>query len=321
MAPRSLSRGAGAGIASSRAVLLLQTTGLFTAPLTLLELYFAAREEKPIICLRLKGSSYDFEENDFYLQSLESNLYRDAPANAKLLAAWLDMHLITFKHVATTLSHYIPAIVTLPVAFSVDSSANQVAATLSDVSRLLAQADMKRMPSVTDALRYVAVAGVTGLRSSATQVVTTLSDIVSFGVSAPIQIARMVTDGRAPITPVVTHKPISKRRAAAAIGARWRAQVARREFQRMRWACVLIGTMYRGHSARLYVKDLRLTRDALVLIYFHVHRWIRRRRAAKGLLPRDAPSIQLRSAKMMERSLSRRRLSLDSLKRANSAAL
>ena len=97
-------------------MLLLQTAHAYTAPLTLLELYFAAREEKPVICLRLVGAEYDFGKVGSYLQCLESNLYRDHPTNASLLASWLDEHLISFQHLAKTLADYIPAIITLPVS-------------------------------------------------------------------------------------------------------------------------------------------------------------------------------------------------------------
>jgi len=50
------------GVAASRAVLLLQTHSAYTDALTLLELYWAIRQKKTIICLRLQDSLYDFSE-------------------------------------------------------------------------------------------------------------------------------------------------------------------------------------------------------------------------------------------------------------------
>ena len=50
------------GVAESRAVLLLQTPSAYTDALTLLELYWAIRQKKTIICLRLQDSPYDFSE-------------------------------------------------------------------------------------------------------------------------------------------------------------------------------------------------------------------------------------------------------------------
>ena len=50
------------GVAASRAVLLLQTHSAYTDALTLLELYWAIRQKKTIICLRLQDSPYDFSE-------------------------------------------------------------------------------------------------------------------------------------------------------------------------------------------------------------------------------------------------------------------
>ena len=50
------------GVAESRAVLLLQTHSAYTDALTLLELYWAIRQKKTIICLRLQGQPYDFGE-------------------------------------------------------------------------------------------------------------------------------------------------------------------------------------------------------------------------------------------------------------------
>ena len=69
------------GVAGAQAVLLLQTSSVYTdavramprtqtaalcswailaRQLTLLELYWAVRQEKPIICLRIQDSDYDF---------------------------------------------------------------------------------------------------------------------------------------------------------------------------------------------------------------------------------------------------------------------
>ena len=73
------------GVANSDGVLLLQTRSAFSNALTLLQLYWAWRQQKPIICLRLKESPYDFAEMHRFLDHLETNLARLARL-ARLMA-------------------------------------------------------------------------------------------------------------------------------------------------------------------------------------------------------------------------------------------
>ena len=78
-------------------------------------MYWAIRRELPIV-LRLEGGSYDFERAKPFLQDLENNLYAHSPIDASVVAAWLDAHMISFSHVATTLAEAIPSILTLSLS-------------------------------------------------------------------------------------------------------------------------------------------------------------------------------------------------------------
>ena len=118
------------GVAESRAVLLLQTQSAYTDALTLLELYWAIRQKKTIICLRLQDSPYDFSLAERGLQNLETNLWR----TAELVSAWLEENMISFQHMANSLAVHIPAVLTLPVAFSPEASENSIIATLEDIA-------------------------------------------------------------------------------------------------------------------------------------------------------------------------------------------
>lgn len=136
------------GIADAQGLVLLQTARCYTNPVTLLELYWAARQQKPTICLRLEGQPYDFEGVRPFLTSLEANLFKASPTNAELLAAWLDEHMISFARMAHTLANYVPVIITLPVPFSPHATENQVAATLLDIAdRLRSEAVKKTTPA------------------------------------------------------------------------------------------------------------------------------------------------------------------------------
>ena len=275
---RQLSQRLRDGVGRSKAVLLLQTARAYMAPLTLLELYFAAREEKTIICLRLAGSDYDFHTATLYLQSLESNLRRDAPAHAELLDAWLDEHMITFRHLQKTLADYIPAIITKPVPFEVDGSANQVAATLSDIARLLT--DVQKTPTLKEAMQERWVPGRKSRRP-------------------PSGSRNQRSQGLA----------MTKREAAAKIAAHYRMKKVLAAYHRLRWSALLISTVWRGHAARQYCKYLRLLRDATAIIFFHTRRWIKRRRAKRGL-EYHVPelTIQQETAKRVEKHLAAKRL-------------
>ena len=88
------------GVGEARGLLLLQTAGVFTHPISLLEMYCATRRGLPIVCLRLEGGSYEFEMARPFLQDLESNLNAHSPLDASVVAAWLDAHMISFTHVA-----------------------------------------------------------------------------------------------------------------------------------------------------------------------------------------------------------------------------
>ena len=81
-----------------------------------MELYWACCQQKPIICLKLEAAPYNAKEMSRFLQKLETNLVRQAPATAEQVGTWLDQHVISFENMAQTLSQRIPTIITLPYA-------------------------------------------------------------------------------------------------------------------------------------------------------------------------------------------------------------
>ena len=56
---------------------------------------------------------------------------------------------------------------------------------------------------------------------------------------------------------------------------------ARQHFKRLQWAALMISSIWRGTAARREVEHERLMRDATCVIFFHMRRWIKRRRRAK----------------------------------------
>ena len=102
---------------------------------------------------------------------------------------------------------------------------------------------------------------------------------------------------------------MTKREAAAKIAAHYRMKKVLAAYHRLRWSALLISTVWRGHAARQYCKYLRLLRDATAIIFFHTRRWIKRRRAKRGL-EYHVPelTIQQETAKRVEKHLAAKRL-------------
>jgi len=211
-----------------------------------------------------------------------------SPANAELLGKWLDAHLLTFKEMERTLSHYIPNILTLPVPFSASASENHVAATLTDIERLLTM-DVSKTPSMSEAIR-----GAVASKLSTSMMVSQFNNRL-----------KRRTKGAKP----------TRREAAASIGSTWRAQVVLKQFRGMQWACTIISSRWRAFAARKVARKKRMLRDATVLLYYHMRRWIKRRRARSGL-DQDDLSVKVMAAKMVEKDLAKRRL----LRRQQTAA-
>ncbi len=285
------------GVAGAQAVLLLQTSSVYTdavramprtqtaalcswailaRQLTLLELYWAVRQEKPIICLRIQDSgshksSYDFgkvtqpfpmpkgkaapcgssrswawpSSNPHrmqmcqvaaFLDDLESNLKRDAPATAALVSAWMDENMITFQHMAMSLAQHIPNIISIPTVFSPNASENVIAGLLQDIAMRLPSAHLttpSTAQAMADAIRLPARC------SLGSSVVQALQDLQSHFDSCE------------------------------APGARLYGQRTAQQLHVQMLAATFIQAVWHGVVVRKKAKDLRTRRDAIFLISLH----------------------------------------------------
>ena len=72
---------------------------------------------------------------------------------AELLATWLDQHMITFAHFASTLEAHFPIIMSLPRPFNPAATSNQITAALSDIAdRLYSDSSDAARPARLNAL-------------------------------------------------------------------------------------------------------------------------------------------------------------------------
>ena len=235
------------GVAASRAVLLLQTHSAYTDALTLLELYWAIRQKKTIICLRLQDSPYDFSLAERGLQNLETNLWRTSPRTAELVQAWLEDNMISFQHMANSLAEHIPAVLTLPVAFSPEASENGIIATLEDIAmRMHSERCSSGLAPVTPAISPLMPKIHSTSRPSLGNVLLKSVQVFSKG-SALLH--------------------------AAAHGER-----AAHRMSLMLLSATFISAIWRGYVARQRAFHLRAMRDAAILIAWHTREWLKRRR-------------------------------------------
>ena len=245
----SITRKLHEGVGKARGVLLLQTARVFSDPLSLLEVYWATRKQLPIVCLRLEGGDYDFEKVSVFLKDLEANLYAQSPLDAKVVAAWLDAHMISFSHVATTLAAAIPNILTLPGAFSPNVSENHLAATVEDIRERL-QHEL-------------------GLQERSAKV-SSRRECLSGGAKKATRRGR-----------VFKRAVSSEDMAAIRVQSHFRMTQQRRMFQKARRGCVLMQACMRGCAARKRTRELRRQRDALIVIILWTRAWVYRRRRRK----------------------------------------
>ena len=235
------------GVAESRAVLLLQTHCAYTDALTLLELYWAIRQKKTIICLRLQDSPYDFSLAERGLQHLETNLWRTSPRTAELVQAWLEENMISFQHMANSLAVHIPAVLTLPVAFSPEASENSIIATLEDIAmRMHSERCSSGLAPVTPAISPLMPKMNSTSRPSLGKVLLKSVQVFSKG-SALLH--------------------------AAAHGER-----AAHRMSLMLLSATFMAAIWRGYVARQRAFHLRAMRDAAILIAWHTREWLKRRR-------------------------------------------
>ena len=233
------------GVAASRAVLLLQTHSAYTDALTLLELYWAIRQKKTIICLRLQDSPYDFSLAERGLQNLETNLWRTSPRTAELVQAWLEENMISFQHMANSLAEYIPAVLTLPVAFSPEASENGIIATLEDIA----------------------------MRMHSERCCSGLAPVTPKALMPKINSTSRPSLGNVLLKSVQVFSKGSALLHAAAHGER-----AAHRMSLMLLSATFISAIWRGYVARQRAFHLRAMRDAAILIAWHTREWLKRRR-------------------------------------------
>ena len=237
------------GVAASRAVLLLQTHSAYTDALTLLELYWAIRQKKTIICLRLQDSPYDFSLAERGLQNLETNLWRTSPRTAELVQAWLEENMISFQHMANSLAEHIPAVLTLPVAFSPEASENGIIATLEDIAmRMHSERCSSGLAPVTPAI------------------------------SPQVLMPKIHSTSRPSLGNVLLKSVQVFSKGSALLHAAAHGERAAHRMSLMLLSATFISAIWRGYVARQRAFHLRAMRDAAILIAWHTREWLKRRR-------------------------------------------
>ena len=180
-----------------------------------------------------------------FLDDLESNLKRDAPATAELVSAWLDENMITFQHMAMSLAQHIPNIISIPTVFSPNASENVIAGLLQDIAMRLPSAHLTT-PSTAQAMAdAITLPARCSLGSS---VVQALQDLQSHFDSCE------------------------------APGARLYGQRTAQQLHVQMLAATFIQAVWHGVVVRKKAKDLRTRRDAIFLISLHYGRSRRARR-------------------------------------------
>ena len=271
------------GVAASRAVLLLQTHSAYTDALTLLELYWAVRQKKTIICLRLQGQPYDFGEvlspipgprsqssprsqthcatlrtsqMSGFLENLEVRLRGEVPETAELVGAWLEENMISWKHMANSLAEVIPAVLTLPVAFSPSASQNGIIATLEDIAMRLHCEDACTLGFAP------------AMPTASPQVLKPrLQSIVERGSNRRVSLGAMLVQS------VQGFSKSSGLLHAAAYG-----ELTSHKMSLLVLCATFISALWRGHVARTHAAHLRAVRDATILIAWYARDWLKRRR-------------------------------------------
>ena len=182
-----------------------------------------------------------------FLSNLEENLFRSSPKAALLVASWLDSHVISFTHMANALAHCIKDIITLPTPFNPAASSNQIAAILSDVAERVSLSPSDHPASHAPPPSMAAAGRAHSHWSSAFLRVLTLGVLRSTSSSN-------------------------------AINAATRGYLARKRFRKAQYASILIVAGGRGYLVRRRALELKLIRDATLVVSYYVKNWVRRRR-------------------------------------------
>jgi len=182
-----------------------------------------------------------------FLEKLETNLLRTSPATAELVGSWLEENMISFQHMANSLAEHIPAVMTLPVAFSPGASENGIIATLEDI-----------------AMRVHCDRCSSGLAPVMTTPQVLMPKIYS---------TRRPSLGSVLVKSVQVFSNSSAFLHAAAHGER-----AAQRMSLLMLSTTFISSIWRGYVARQRTFHLRAMRDAAMLIAWHTREWLKRRR-------------------------------------------
>ena len=193
-----------------------------------------------------------------FLDKLETNLMRTSPATAELVGSWLDEHMISFQHLAKSLAEHIPAVLTIPVAFSPGASENGIAATLEDIATRLLCKHHVTFPPV------IASTSSSGPRRRSSLGSLLVQSIQSF--------SKEFSDSQG-VLDVAAH-----------------GQRAAQRMSILMLAATFITAVWRGCLARQHATELRIKRDACFLIAWHVRGWQRRRRQRMAAEQEQSPT-------------------------------
>ena len=197
--------------------------------------------------------AYQPSQMSRFLENLEPNLVRTSPATAELVGSWLEENMISFQHMAKSLAEHIPAVLTLPVAFSPGASKNGIAATLEDIAmRLHCEHHvtfapvMPKSSSSRPSLGSVLVQSVQGFSKE-------------FNVSQEL--------------PAAAH-----------------GKYAAQKMSILMFTATFVSAIWHGYLARQLAARLRVMRDASILIAFYVRGWLRRRDQRTAVKQEQSPT-------------------------------
>jgi len=126
------------GVKHAEALLLVQTAGCLHRPWTLLQVYEAAKLKKPILCVHVAGSGYDFHTAKVYLRDMRGGLEKLRPGASDVVDELLKSRgNRTFKHMEEELLSVIPN--TISVSMNPGDTSEMTAATVERIANLLSK--------------------------------------------------------------------------------------------------------------------------------------------------------------------------------------
>jgi len=127
------------GVRHAEALLLVQTAGCLHRPWTLMQVNEAARLKKPILCVHVAGSGYDFHSAKVYLRDMRGGLEKLRPGAAAVVDCLLKLRgNRTFEQMEEELLNVIPN--TISVSMNPGDTSEMTAATVERIANLVRQA-------------------------------------------------------------------------------------------------------------------------------------------------------------------------------------